>query len=314
MTVAASHQALAFFIVPVQPGSPPLIRSKAPTLAKAKPPLPWFDFLLRRTIIQFHFPAVCISSRGQRLRHGRGVMAVLAQFGVNGSMKSSGSRKEKVIHLNPVRGWPLQRRLAVMPQMFPASSPDTTLWQPSLDLDTANPGAPRFMKPPGAKPPVLPAQLWNMKLVSAEAFDYPCPIIRSLAFGAMSGTLQPFVGNIDAPVDQVDRVMSEDTKLLLREILCKERAHGDMDGPRPYCWFPCPRILPFGWAPKHKFDPTSTDIRLTSDLGALGCNQGPSVNDLTLNPQVIRVHATANFLRDTLASMGPNVSVSLRDV
>jgi hypothetical protein len=73
------------------------------------------------------------------------------------------------------------------------------------------------------------------------------------------------------------------------------------------------RLLPFGAAPKHKYDPSSTEIRLTSDASAAD-HGGASVNDLCSNPMVIRPHFVASFLRDTFASFGPSSRVSIRDV
>ena len=73
------------------------------------------------------------------------------------------------------------------------------------------------------------------------------------------------------------------------------------------------RLLPFGAAPKHKYDPSSTEIRLTSDASAAD-HGGASVNDLCSNPMLIRPHFVASFLRDTFASFGPSSRVSIRDV
>ena len=321
---AAAHRALALFIVPVLPAAGPYIIPRTKTKAKAKAPEPWFDYLLRHSLLSFKIPRAAFRGPGgSNFAPHHGMMAVLAQFGANGQVKSMKSKpldaaaapctkppKPKLFSLSCIPGWPRGSRcLRPAPEMFPRASPEGYTYQPSSSFDTHTTSSPSVPKLPAPK---SPQSAWPISRISQGTIEYPCPVLRDLALQVMSGQLQPFVGALDASVTLPDRVRSEPESLALREIMCKGVARGNM-AVFPSIPFKFCRLLPFGAAPKHKYDPASPEIRLTSDASA-DDHGGSSINDLSSNPMILRPHFVASFLRDTFAAFGPGCLVSIRDV
>ena len=74
---AAAHRALALFIVPVLPAAGPYIIPRAKTKAKAKAPEPWFDYLLRHSLLSFKIPRAAFRGPGgSNFAPHHGMMAV----------------------------------------------------------------------------------------------------------------------------------------------------------------------------------------------------------------------------------------------
>lgn len=313
VAVAASHRALAWFVVPVFSGQPPAIRPK-PSSKKPKPvPEPWLSYLMRHSLLTFSIPKSAFSSLNQLQLPQAGFQAVLAQFGINGEVTAKASRREKHFDLRVIPGWPRSRRLGPVPLLVPFSSPLAVKDQPVSSDDTADPSTPAFVVPSSAPPLMSPPPVWKMDFVRRFTKDFPSPAVLRYSEETMTSSLQPFVGDLSRTVHQPERQMSEVTKLALRANMVKDVSKGFSDGPRPYVAVAHPRFTPFGGAPKEKYKPWDDSLRTTSDLGA-NDHGGPSVNDLCVNPRVIRVHFVAGFIAAMLVWSGPGVRVSLRDV
>lgn len=319
VAAAASHKGLAFFIVPVRPGKAPLIFKKGKTLAKNKPPEPWFDFLLKRKILTFDIPASAFTGLdGKPLAISGGVMAVLAQFGSGGQggVAMRAKRKERHFKLTETPGWPSGHRLEPIPQMWPISSPLADMRKSVGGVDTAADDneivALAHERAKVQLPPPVPTS-WPVEFVRSQTLDYPCPVIRAQALMVMDMSLQPFLGKLGISVDQPDCKLPEAEKLALRDIMVKDVSKTFAAGPYPIVPFDWVRVLPFRGAKKNKYDPACNEVRLVSNVSASG-HGAASINDLSANPQVMRVHVVGAFLRDMCVWLGPRVSVSLRDI
>ena len=164
IAAAASHHAFGLFIVPVLPGAAPFIQKRAKTLAKTRAPEPWYEFLLRHSTIHFNLPRSAFRGRGARFGGSSGIVAVFAQFGVNGRVKPSlGACKERSFVVRAVHGWPPERALQPVPQMWPRCSPLADQVGPKLSDDDA-PAVPCYppavLNPPMHSPRLPSRWVW----------------------------------------------------------------------------------------------------------------------------------------------------------
>ena len=213
--------------------------------------------------------------------------------------------------MSAVQGWPPYRQLMPAAQMWPRCSPLADSVAPVLSQDTSPPLPPLVV--PADDPPVVPVcGDFNLPLVQQWASDYPFPRVFQLAFAAMNQTLDPFMGQRSHPVPQEDRKASEEDRLIARGMFLSARQRGNMDGPRRHRPFAVARDLPWGLALKHRYVP-SLERRLTSDLSA-SWMASKSVNQMTWSPHMRRVHFAPAMTRDMMVWMGPDGTVSLKDV
>ena len=311
IAAAASHRAFGLFIVPVLPGAAPLIQRRAKSKAKTKAPMPWYDFLLQHSLLVFNLPRSAFHGPGARHGGCSGVVAVFAQFGVNGRIKASkGVCKERSFNVSTIRGWPPERKLQPVPQMWPRCSPlaDSVAPRPSDDDAPAVPCYPPTVLDP---PMALPAPTWAMEVV-AKAADYPFPRVFNLAVAAMNRTLDPYMGQRLHPVPQRERPMSEDDKMVVRAKFCEMRGRGNADGPRASQPFANAHDLPFGLQLSKSYTDTPK-TRLTSDAAATG-KATRSLNSMTWSPHLRRVHLSAYMLGDMMVWLGPGASVTCLDI
>lgn len=312
IAAAASHQAFGVFIVPVLPDRAPFILPPAKSSAKAKPAVPWFNFLMQHSLLSFNLSRAAFAGAGSALGCPSGVVAVLAQFGRNGRFKTAkGACKEKSFSVSVVPGWPPTRQLQPVAHMWPRCSPLADSVAPSPALDDSPP-VPQWPVPADAAPVVFPSSPWNAVWVRRVCADYPFPRVFNLAVSVMEKTLDPFVGQRDFPVLQEARSMSEEDKLVARGKMVASVERGNMDGPRSYRVFPNARDLPFGLQLKHRYI-ISDERRLTSDASAQWLATA-SINKLTWSPHMRRVHAASSQIRDMMAWVGCKGSMSLLDI
>lgn len=312
IAAAASHKAFGVFVVPVLPGCGPRLQRRAKSKAKLRPPAPWFDFLLSHSLLHFELPRAAFSGPGAQLGRSCGVLAVFAQFGVNGPIKAaSGACKEKSFVLHCIPSWPPSRRLQAVAQMWPRCSPLADAVAPSR-ADDDSPAVPLLSVPPLSPPMVPPASPWCASVVESAA-DYPFPRVFKLALEVTRGVLDPFVGQRSHPVPQQPRRFSEAENHVARAKFVDARdKRGNVDGPRSARPFPNTRDMPWGIEPGKAYA-LVPKIRVTTDAAALGLATR-SVNMLTWCPHMRRVHLMAYMLRDMVAWLGRGASVSCLDI
>ena len=289
VAMAASHQAVGVFIVPVQPGAAPLL-----AVAGAAP-VSWFDLLMKHALMSFALPGeavVGVSYRG-------GVLAVVASFDpikLNFPVRFR-RREDRKITLDV---WQCSReKLGPVPVLRRRISPRAGQLLSSVDLEADTlPESPPFVVPASLVRPVPAKTGWNLDAVRKLSEGFPDQELRALALSVMDGSCQPFRGRLDKAVVHGDRKVAPSQVKALWELYEALVAKGTMWGPSSVCPFEFARPYPPGVAVKHKHDPASSKMRNTSDLSAGGA---ASVNELTWSPELLYVSTTARMLGDKLA-------------
>ena len=301
----ASNRGCGVFLVPVRPNASPKIR---PEDAKGdQEDLPWFEFLLRHTVLTFNIPRSSVThSRWQG-----GFLIVVAQFGRNGRVKAGSNPRRAEHKFKLVSEGPMPFVLPVHPELIPRASPLAASKYPTREKDTAEAAAP-FAAPNDVVVPSPNPTLWNVARMRELSTGFPYPDVRNIAIGIMEGTYNPFVGDPQkAVVWPARHQLSAARTAAVLGALDKAVAKGLAWGPLPYCPFPFARPYPPDVVPKSKYDPECAEVRLTSDMSAGGAQ---SVNALEENPRLLSTHFSVTSFVNIARSLGRGCRVSQGDV
>jgi hypothetical protein len=305
VATVAAFRGCGVFLVPIAFGSEPFL-----VPAAGATPVPWFDYLLSKSVLELHVPRSCL--RGRAATSGTGdVMFVVAQFGVNGRIHlgTNQRRPERVFHLVSEGRRPMH--LPVHPELLPRPSPLAGSLAPTAANDTA-PASPLFESPADTRIPSPRWTKWNVAHIAEITLPFPYPELRSMALAIMDGSYNSFVGDPRKAVFMPDRhrFNPEKTRLLIAK-LNEAVAASAMWGPLPYCPFPFARPYPPGLVKKNKYEPLCTEVRLTSDMGAGGAE---SVNELDVNPHLISTHFSVSSFVNVALSFGVGLVIAEDDV
>ena len=338
VAAAAADQAVGVFVVPVRPGaSPCLTDAKGHSLG----PCNWYDHLMVHAVFTFTID----SSSFVRRRHDGtwlpwippfGVVAVLANFGRSWIRRSKNKYRRGLrrFHLTPLTGAaaPTTRRLPVVPSLLRRPHPLHEELRPNPSADTSPAcDPPPFEFPPGFQIPPSPL---NAVQFARETADYPFPLVRRVALEAITGTLQPFVGDLEKStlIPAERELRSEEHVLRARGCLVKNVAKRLTAG--PFAKSPCPkaRLCPVATVVKssHDEDPKESweETRARAAAAATAAAAEPkyrlismfdtygtsSVNDLCWSPLWVSRHLSAAHLRDRVASMPCGTQWSMWDI
>ena len=201
--------------------------------------------------------------------------------------------------------------LPVHPELLSRPSPLAAESAPSRKDDTA-PAAPPFESPDGCVIPSPRDSKWNIPLVTDRTRDFPYPALREMAISIMDGSYNSFVGDPHKAVVWPGRyTFSQEVTTQLLAKLNKAAQSSAMWGPLPFCPFRFARPYPPGLVPKHRRDPDSKEVRLTSDMGAGGKQ---SVNQLDRNPLLLATHFSVTSFVNLCLSFGVGLIIAQDDV
>ena len=258
VAAAEADRAVGIFVVPVRPGAAPCLTS-----ASGASLGPWYDHLMTHAVFIFSIH----SSSFVRRRHDGswlpwippfGMVAVLANFGKSWIRKPKNRYRCQLRHFDlvPLTGVaaPTTRRLPVVPSLLHRPNPLHEEFRPDLAADTSPVCAPPpFEIPPGFQIPPSPL---NPVAFGRETSDYPFPTVRRVALEAITGTLQPFVGDLEksTSIPPERELRSEQHVLRARDCLMKNVKKELTAG--PFALSPCPkaRLCPVATVEKGSHD------------------------------------------------------------
>ena len=315
VATVASHHGRGAFVVPAACfGGPtlrgvytPIGKSKAKMLAK--PPVPWFKFLLQNARLTMKVPSSAVSlPDGRPWADPNGLLIIYAAFDYKGKFKAKLSR---VKELQLVQVPELVGKIGVIPAVVTRPSPLAEQFGQHSGTDSVQ-GTDAFPPPPADLLPPDPPNPWVVSEFLHWCNDHPDHTVRHIASQAVKGVFDPgFLGDLCKTLVSSNSPKTNGREDELRGHMMKEVDAKRMWGPFSFSPFEFARIVRLSIAPKFKWDSTRREFRLISDLSQYGSS---SVNDLCWTPDFISFHLRAIHLRDLIDEAGPKCHVYACDV
>ena len=305
--MVVAHNGLGVFVVPVWPGQAPSILKVSKRKKKGPPrvPVPWFDYLLSRSLLQFDLHRDAFYP----YPGDYGMTVVVAKFDYTGRLKSK-RRPERHLSVPIVASLrPRNGMLGTIPCALTRTSPLADALGPTAASDRMpdeGPARSSALSPPRAARPK-----WARGVIARWGATYPFRDVAQLAVQVSSTGVDPFVGAIDKCVSATSR-LDEEEQLQCRSGLLDEVAVGRMWGPSPVPPFLKYHICPLFSLEKKKHDPLDVRRRLVSNFSKFG-SRG-SVNLLCWSPRLISFHCRPHHIRDRIASCGRGARAWTADI